>query len=305
MTNRSVYDGDGERLDTFLSKAADVSRSHAKKLIDDNLVTVNDKSEKASYLLKCGDVILYKREEPKPLDVRPVNIPVEIIYQDDDLAVINKPQGLTVHAGCGTDENTLVNALLYSLDHLSGINGVLRPGIVHRIDKDTSGVLLVAKNDKAHLSLANQIEKKICKRNYLALLHGSLKDDFGQIDTLIDRSTKDRTAFTVSKNKGKRAITDYKVIKRYKDFTLTEFSLHTGRTHQIRVHAKYLGHPVVGDPVYGPKKCPFKLCGQLLHAYKITFFHPATGEEMTFSAPLPDYFQVVLDALEKRERSTK
>lgn len=301
MTNEYLFNEDKERLDVFLAKASGVSRSHAKKLVDDGLVTVNGKPGKASYILKNGDKITCAMQEPKPLDVRPVDIPVDIIYQDDDLAVINKPQGLTVHAGCGTDENTLVNALLYSLDKLSGINGVLRPGIVHRIDKDTSGVLLVAKNDKAHLSLASQIEKKICKRKYLALLHGTLKQDEGTIDTLIDRSPKDRTAFAVSKAKGKRAITDYKVIKRYNDYTLAEFSLHTGRTHQIRVHAKYLGHPVVGDPVYGPKKCPFKLNGQLLHAYEITFFHPTSGEQMTFNAPLPDYFTQTLNKLTEKQ----
>lgn len=300
MNNEYLFNEDKERLDVFLAKASGVSRSHAKKLVDDGLVTVNGKMEKASFILKNGDKIFCVKEEPKPLDVRPVDIPIDIIYQDDDLAVINKPQGLTVHAGCGTDENTLVNALLFSLDKLSGINGVLRPGIVHRIDKDTSGVLLVAKNDKAHVSLANQIEKKICKRKYLALLHGTLKQDEGTVDTLIDRSPKDRTAFAVSKVKGKRAITDYKVVERYTDYTLTEFSLHTGRTHQIRVHAKYLGHPVVGDPVYGPKKCPFKLNGQLLHAYEITFFHPTSGEQMTFQAPLPDYFLQTLNKLKKQ-----
>lgn len=300
MNNEYLFNEDKERLDVFLAKASGVSRSHAKKLVDDGLVTVNGKTEKASFILKNGDKISCVKEEPKPLDVRPVDIPIDIIYQDDDLAVINKPQGLTVHAGCGTDENTLVNALLFSLDKLSGINGVLRPGIVHRIDKDTSGVLLVAKNDKAHVSLANQIEKKICKRKYLALLHGTLKQDEGTVDTLIDRSPKDRTAFAVSKVKGKRAITDYKVVERYTDYTLTEFSLHTGRTHQIRVHAKYLGHPVVGDPVYGPKKCPFKLNGQLLHAYEITFFHPTSGEQMTFQAPLPDYFLQTLNKLKKQ-----
>lgn len=298
MTKEFLFEGDKERLDVFFAKASGVSRSHAKKLVDDGLVSVNGKTEKASCVLKNGDKITATIEDPKPLDVRPVDIPIDIIYQDDDLAVINKPQGLTVHAGCGTDENTLVNALLFSLDKLSGINGVLRPGIVHRIDKDTSGVLLVAKNDKAHVSLASQIEKKICKRKYLALLHGVLKQDEGMIDTLIDRSSKDRTAFAVSKVKGKRAITDYKVVKRFKDFTLCEFSLHTGRTHQIRVHAKHLGHPVVGDPVYGPKKCPFKLNGQLLHAYEISFFHPTSGERMTFNAPLPDYFQAVLEKLD-------
>lgn len=289
----------GLRLDVFFAETSGLTRSHAKKLIDDGSVTVNEKHEKSGYTLKNGDIVRAVIEEPKPLDVRPVNIPIDVIYQDDDLAVVNKPQGLTVHAGCGTDENTLVNALLFSLDKLSGINGVLRPGIVHRIDKDTSGVLIVAKNDKAHVNLAAQIEKKICKRIYVALLHGVVKEDSGEIDTFIDRSPKDRTAFAVSKNKGKRAITDFRVLERFDGYTLAEFSLQTGRTHQIRVHAKYIGHPVVGDPVYGPKKCPFKLDGQLLHARQISFYHPTTGEFLTFEAPLPDYFRETLDKLKK------
>lgn len=301
MTHEFTVSGGKMRLDVFLSKEGKLSRSHAKKLVDEGSVTVNGRQEKASFTVSDGDKVVAVIAPPKPLDVRPVDIPIDIIYQDDDLAVINKPQGLTVHAGCGTDENTLVNALLYRLDKLSGINGVVRPGIVHRIDKDTSGILLVAKNDKAHLSLAEQIEKKTCKRCYYALLHGNLKEDSGRIDSLIDRSPKDRTAFAVSKTKGKRAVTDYTVVKRYGDYTLAEFSLLTGRTHQIRVHAKHLGHPVVGDPVYGPKKQPFKLNGQLLHAYKITFTHPTTGEQTTFYAPLPDYFDETLKKLERKQ----
>ena len=298
MIKKFTVETGGERLDSYLASVSDCTRSHVKKIIDEGEVLVNGKVAKGKTVVKEGDVIEFCVPEPKPLDVRPVNIPIDLVYQDGDLAVINKPQGLTVHAGSGTDENTLVNALLYALDSLSGINGVIRPGIVHRIDKDTSGLLVVAKNDNAHVSLASQIENKTCKRVYLALLHGNLKNDSGRIDNYIDRSQKDRTAFTVSKGqKGKRAITDYKVVKRYQGYTLCEFSLQTGRTHQIRVHSKHMGCPVVGDKVYGPKKCPFDLNGQLLHAFKLTFSHPSTGEQMTFSCDLPDYFTKVINAL--------
>ncbi len=294
----SVGGEKGARLDVFLSEKTGYSRSHIKKLIDDDKVKVNFLPEKCSYEVKTGDKVCFEEEPPKELGVKPVNIPLDIIYQDDDLAVINKPQGLTVHAGNGTGDDTLVNALLYSLDKLSGINGVLRPGIVHRIDKDTSGLLLVAKNDAAHISLASQIEKKTCKRYYLALLHGKVKQDEGRIDNFLGRDPKDRTSFAVL-SKGRRAITDYKVIKRYEGYTLTEFSLWTGRTHQIRVHSRFIGNPVVGDKTYGPKKCPFDLKGQLLHAYKITFTHPRTGEVMTFTCPLPDYFEKTLSKLKE------
>ena len=295
----TVQEGEGgDRLDSYLSVVSGFTRSHVKKVIDSGDVKLNGVVAKGKTLVKVGDVVEFFDQEPKPLDVRPVNIPLDVIYQDGDLAVINKPQGLTVHAGSGTDENTLVNALLYSLDSLSGINGVIRPGIVHRIDKDTSGLLVVAKNDRAHVSLASQIENKTCNRIYLALLHGNLKQDTGRVDNYIDRSQKDRTAFAVSKGqKGKRAITDYRVIKRYNGYTLCEFSLKTGRTHQIRVHSKHLGCPVVGDKVYGPKKCPFDLNGQLLHAYKLSFTHPSTGENVSFSCELPNYFQKVLNSL--------
>ncbi|MDE6105419.1 MAG: RluA family pseudouridine synthase, partial [Clostridia bacterium] len=232
--------------------------------------------------------------------VKPENIPIEIIYEDGDFAVVNKPQGMTVHMGNGNTEGTLVNALLYKLDALSGINGVIRPGIVHRIDKDTSGLLVVAKNDKAHLSLANQIAEKTCRRTYLALLEGNLKTDSGTVTTYIGRSPTDRVKMAVvPPDKGKLAITDYTVIKRYEGYTLCRFDLHTGRTHQIRVHAKHLGHPVVGDTVYGIKKQKFKLEGQLLHAFRLALVHPTTGREMTFEAPLPDYFTDVLSKLKE------
>lgn len=297
MITLTVENG-GVRLDAFIALKTELSRSHVKKITDEGGVLVNGKPQKGKYTVKEGDVIEFSLPELKLLDVKPVDIPLDIVYQDADVALINKPQGMTVHAGNGTDDNTLVNALLFALDSLSGINGVIRPGIVHRIDKDTSGLLIVAKNDKAHISLASQIESKTCKRIYLALLHGKVKEDSGVIDTFIDRSAKDRTAYTVS-TKGRRAVTDYRVIKRYEGYTLCEFSLRTGRTHQIRVHSKHLGNPVVGDKVYGPKKCPFNLEGQLLHAYSLTFTHPTTNEQMTFSCDLPEYFKKTLAKLKE------
>lgn len=299
--NITTYKVDCERkrLDIFLAEKGGYSRSHAKKLIDDGMVFVNGSIIKSGSSLKIGDEVVVKNPDPVRLDLTPQDIPIDIVYQDDDIAVINKQQGLTVHSGGGTNGGTLVNALLYHLDKLSGINGVIRPGIVHRIDKDTSGLLVVAKNDAAHVSLADQIQKKTAKRIYLALLEGNLKSDNGLIDTLITRSDKDRKLMAVSTSKGRRAVTEYKVIERYEGFTLCEFSLKTGRTHQIRVHAKYLGHPVVGDKAYGYKKQKFDLNGQLLHAYKLILKHPSSGEVMEFTAPLPYYFVNVLNKLKK------
>ena len=290
-----------ERADAFLSRVADMTRSHAKKLCDDGLVTSGGEVIKASRKLKSGETVEVVFEDAREVDLKPVDIPIDIVYEDEYLAVVNKPQGLTVHAGGGTKGDTLVNALLFHIGDLSGINGELRPGIVHRIDKDTSGLLVVAKCDKAHLSLSKQIQEKSCKREYLALLEGVVKGDNGHIDTLIGRSDKDRKLMSVQKTKGRRATTDYEVVKRYKEYTLCRFVLGTGRTHQIRVHAKYIGHPVVGDKAYGFKKQRFALDGQLLHAYKLTFTHPSSGERMTFEAPLPEYFIKVLDVLDKTE----
>lgn len=286
-----------ERVDVFLSLVADMSRNKVKKLIDDGFCKVNDKEVKSNKKLKTGDNVTLDVPDVEPVDIAPNDdIPLEIIYQDDDFAVINKQQGLTVHAGNGTANDTLVNALMSKLDNLSGINGEVRPGIVHRIDKNTSGLLIVAKNDKAHVNLAKQIETKQCKRIYTALLEGVLKTDDGRVETFIGRDEKDRTKMAVTKF-GRVAITDYKVLKRYEKYTLCEFSLQTGRTHQIRVHAKYLKHPVVGDPEYGYKNQKFNLNGQLLHAGKLVLTHPTTGKEMTFSAPLPDYFEKIIKIL--------
>ncbi|MBO4262196.1 MAG: RluA family pseudouridine synthase [Clostridia bacterium] len=290
----------GGRLDVMISSVTGKTRSAVKKLIDGKMVSVNGQSVKAGKTVRPGDKISVTEPDPVKLDLSPQDIPIDIIYEDEDIAVVNKPQGLTVHAGNGIKSGTLVNALLYRLDSLSGINGVVRPGIVHRIDKDTSGLLVVAKNDKAHLSLSEQIKNKTCSRIYIALLDGVVKDDSGIIATLIGRSDKNRTMMAV-KAKGRRAVTHYEVLKRYKNYTLCRFILETGRTHQIRVHAKYMGHSVVGDAVYGSKKQEFDLKGQLLHAQKLVLTHPTTLKRMEFEAPLPEYFETVLKKIKSTE----
>lgn len=296
----TVEDGPS-RLDIFLSEALSVTRSAAKKLIENDFVTVNGKIAKASREVSSGDLVEAQIPAPQKLDLTPQDIPLDIVYEDEDIAVINKPQGLTVHAGNGHLSGTLVNALLYRLKNLSSINGVVRPGIVHRIDKDTSGLLVVAKNDAAHLSLSEQIAEKTCSREYLALCDGIFKEDRGRVETYIGRCPSDRIKMAVvPQGKGKYAATNYEVVRRYAaGYTLVRFCLETGRTHQIRVHCRYLGHPITGDPVYGAKKQKFNLNGQLLHAFRLTLTHPRAGELMTFEAPLPDYFEAVLDKLEK------
>lgn len=289
----------GVRADVYLAEELDFTRSRVKKLCDDGYLTINGKVAKSNKVLKIGDVLQLTLPDSENLDITPENIPISIVYQDESIAVINKPQGLTVHAGNGTHGSTLVNALLYHLDNLSGINGVIRPGIVHRIDKNTSGLLVVAKNDIAHISLAKQLEDKTCRRVYVALLEGNLKTDSGKIQTFIERNPKDRTKMCVSSS-GRIAITNYKVLERFNGFTLCEFRLETGRTHQIRVHAKHLGHPIVGDPEYGYKNQKFKLNGQLLHARKLEFIHPKTQKKVSFECELPDYFQKIIDVLRSK-----
>lgn len=288
------------RVDVLLSERTDLTRSAVKKLADEGNVTVNGKTVKAGQILRVGTEVEILIPDPEPICAVPEDIPVEIVYEDADIAVVNKPQGMTVHAGAGNHEGTLVNALLFRLRHLSGINGKLRPGIVHRIDKDTSGLLVVAKNDAAHLSLSAQIAEKTCKREYFALLEGVVKEDNGTVSTEMGRDPKDRLKMAVlPEGKGRVAVTDFFVEKRFASNTLVRFSLHTGRTHQIRVHAKHMGHPVVGDPLYGYKKQRFALDGQLLHAFRLTLTHPVTGERMCFEAPLPDYFERVLTVLRR------
>lgn len=293
---KAVAESGGTRLDVFVAEKAECTRSHAKNLIEEGDVTVNGiKAAKSGALLKAGDVVVIVNPAPKELDLSPQDIPIEIVWQDEDFAVVNKPQGMVVHPAPGAYDNTLVNALLFKLSSLSGINGVARPGIVHRLDKDTSGLLVVAKNDFAHISLQKQIAEKSAKRYYYALVDGVVQKDSGEIRNFLARSTADRKKYAVAKD-GRLAITLYKVVKRYSAYTLMEYELKTGRTHQIRVHSRYIGHPVVGDRTYGGSDA-FGLNGQLLHAYKLVLTHPRTGEEMTFTAPLPDYFQSVLDKL--------
>ncbi len=289
---------EGKRADIFLSENTGNTRSKIKRQIDGGKIKINGEPCKAGRILKEGDLIEVEPLIEEELIVEPVDIPLDIVYEDECLAVINKQQGLTVHAGNGTGRETLVNALLSKMK-LSEAGGKIRPGIVHRIDKNTSGLIIVAKTDDAHLNLSRQIEKKSCQRKYYALLEGSLKDDGGVIETYIGRDKKDRTKMSVT-SAGKTAVTEYRVIKRYEGYTLAEFSLKTGRTHQIRVHCKYLGHPIVGDPEYGYQKQRFKLNGQLLHAHSITFVHPMTNKEMTFEAELPEYFTKVLGSLKHK-----
>ena len=293
------------RLDVFLSERLGVTRSAAKKMIDGGAVSVNGKPAKAAHPVAAGDAVEAGIPDPQVLDLTPQDIPISIVYEDDDVAVIDKPQGLTVHAGSGNLSGTLVNALLFRLKSLSTINGVVRPGIVHRIDKDTSGLLVVAKNDAAHLSLSAQIAEKTCRREYLALCDGVFKEDAGRVETYIGRSPADRTKMAVvPKEKGRYAATNFEVVRRFyaSGYTLVRFRLETGRTHQIRVHCKHLGHPIVGDPVYGSKKQRFRLNGQLLHACRLELTHPKTGERMAFEAPLPAYFSDVLEKLEREEQ---
>lgn len=286
------------RLDAFLyEQDSSFTRSHYKNLIVDGKVLVNDKGVKAGYALKTGDVVKVEMLPPVPLETLPENIPLDIVYEDEYLAVINKPKGMVVHPANGNWEGTLVNALLYNIKDLSGINGVIRPGIVHRLDKDTSGLLVVAKNDFAHVELSKQLADKTCKRVYLALLHGNLKEDSGIIKNNLGRDSKNRLRFAVVENGGKYAETHYKVLNRYREYCLVQFELKTGRTHQIRVHSKYLNHPIVGDDLYGGKS-KFKTDGQMLHAFKLCFVHPKTGKTMEFETELPDYFDKILQKLQ-------
>ena len=289
------------RLDTFLAQQMeDVTRSRLKKLIEGGQVCVDEKTvTKAGTEIRKGAQVIITIPEAVEYTAKAENIPLDIVYEDADFAVINKPKGMTVHVGNGNESGTLVNALLYALDRLSGIGGVLRPGIVHRIDKDTTGLLVVAKNDKAHVSLASQIAEKTCKRTYYALLEGNVKEDSGRIVTDIGRHPTDRLKMAVLPDgKGKIAITDYQVIAHFgSDFTLCRFDLQTGRTHQIRVHAKHMGHPIVADPVYGYKKQKIKGDGQLLHAFALELTHPTTGEKMMFNATLPPAFAEILTKL--------
>lgn len=279
----------GKRLDVFLlEKMPNFSRSHIKTLIENKFVEVDgSKPTKAGQILKEKSLVQVQIKQPEKISTSAENIPLDIVFEDEDLIVINKPQGLVVHPCSSTKNGTLVNGLLFHVKDLSGINGALRPGIVHRLDKDTSGLLVVAKNDFAHKSLAEQIKNKSCRRQYLALLEGNLKDDEGTIETFIKRDPKDRKKMSVQSS-GRVAITNFKVIERFEKTCLVQFDLKTGRTHQIRVHAKHLHHAIVGDKLYGHEIKG--LNGQLLHAFRLSFVHPRSKKDMTFEAELPQYF---------------
>ncbi|MEG1923561.1 MAG: RluA family pseudouridine synthase [Clostridia bacterium] len=292
---------EGERIDVFVAHSAEfITRAHAQKLIDGGYVLINGIVCKSKKIVKENDIIDIEFPLPVEIDIKPQDIPIDIVYEDSELAVINKQQGLTVHPANGVYTDTLVNALLFRFKDLSGINGAIRPGIVHRLDKDTSGLMLVAKTDRAHNLLAQEIATKECKRVYYALLEGIIKEDEGFIDEPIGRNPKDRKQMAVVSN-GRSAQTAWTIVKRYRNNTLVRFELKTGRTHQIRVHSKFIGHCVVGDKVYGFKNQRFKLEGQLLHSKEITFRHP-NGEIMYFESELPDYFKKVLDILDKTDK---
>ena len=285
----------GNRLDKALADLTELSRSQANEAIKAGTVLVNGKPAKAKYAVKEGDVITYVLPEEEVLEYKAEDIPLDIIYEDADVAVVNKPQGMVVHPSAGHTSGTLVNALMYHVKDLSSINGVVRPGIVHRIDKDTSGLLMIAKNDKAHNALAAELKDKKSLRKYVAIVHGNLPNDRGVIEAPIGRSDKDRKKQAVTA-KGKPAVTRFTVLERFGNYTLVELQLETGRTHQIRVHMAYIGHPVAGDPLYGPRKT-LKGHGQFLHAKTLGFTHPTTGELVEFTAEEPAIFKETLEKL--------
>lgn len=292
----------GIRLDKYLSEVSELSRTRVQELSKNGEIFVNGKSEKPSYKVEVGDVIECDVPENEELQIQAEDIPLDILYEDEDVIVINKPKGMVVHPAPGNYSGTLVNALLFHCKDLSGINGVIRPGIVHRIDKDTTGCLVVAKNDEAHVNLAKQLENKTCHREYMALVDGSIANEAGVIDAPIGRDRRDRQKMTVTPTNSKEARTHFVVKERFHHNTLLDCSLETGRTHQIRVHMKYINHPVTGDEKYG-KKCKYMdTQGQCLHAYKLTFNHPKTHKHMSFVAPLPDYFNELLEILRHEDK---
>lgn len=287
----------GTRADVFLAAKLSVSRSNMQKLLEDGRVKRGEKIIKANYKVRAGEMFVVDIPEPEPIEAVPENIPLDIIYEDDDVVVLNKARGMVVHPAPGNYTGTLVNALLYHCSNLSGINSAIRPGIVHRLDKDTSGIMIVAKNDAAHISLSQQIQSKTAVRTYLAVVRGNIKTDSGTIETQIARDKTDRKKMAVVKEGGRDAITDYEVLERFGKYTLVRCKLRTGRTHQIRVHMEYLGYPLVGDPKYSPMKTPFGIKGQALHSHTLEFTHPRTGERMKFEAPLPEDMHKIITRL--------
>lgn len=294
-----VVQQDGKRLDKYISEQnTELSRTMIQKLIDENQVLVNSKPQKASYKVQCKDEIIINIPEPKETNLKSQDIPLDIIYEDNDILVVNKAKGMVVHPAVGNPDGTLVNAIMaHCKDNLSGIGGELRPGIVHRLDKDTSGLLIIAKNDKAHIKLSEQIKNRKVKKVYLALVRGVIPENEATINMPIARSTKDRKKMAVDKN-GKVAITHFKVLKRFEKYTYVQVTIETGRTHQIRVHLSEIGYPVVGDYTYSNGKNEFNVEGQMLHAKSLDFVHPITGEYMHLEAPLPEYFVDILNRLE-------
>ena len=287
-----------KRLDIFLTGEAEgYTRSHIQRLVGEGRATVNGVIVRASYKVKQGDLVRLEIPEPEGMETKAEKIPLDIYYEDNDVIVLNKPRGMVVHPAPGNYSGTVVNALLYHCRDLSGINGVLRPGIVHRLDKDTSGLIMVAKNDAAHVSLARQLKDRQITRIYLALVHGKVKDASGVIDAPIGRDPKNRQKMAVVHKNSKHAVTNYLVLSRYAGYTYLRLKLETGRTHQIRVHMSYIGHPVVGDLKYGPSRPHFNLAGQFLHAAVIGFIHPRTGAYLEFEAPLPDELEAILSGL--------
>ena len=296
----TVENQEGERIDRYLSEEMeDRSRSYIQKLIKDQYVIVNQKPVKANYRLSLGDMVEITLPEAKEPDIIPENIPLDILYEDQDIIIVNKPKQMVVHPAPGHYSGTLVNALMYHCgQELSGINGTMRPGIVHRIDMDTTGSLIVCKNDMAHQSLSDQLKVHSIKRVYVAIVHGNIKEDNGTVNFPIGRHPTERKKMSIHTKNGRNAITHYKVLERFGEYTYIQCALETGRTHQIRVHMASIGHPLVGDQVYGPRKCPFpKLQGQTLHAKTLGIIHPRTGEYLEINAPLPDYFIELLDRL--------
>lgn len=287
----------GMRADVALAQLLEITRSNMQKLLEEGRAVRGQKVIKSNYRVKAGEEILVNLPEPQPLDVQPEDIPLDIIYEDDDVVVVNKARGMVVHPAAGNYNGTLVNALLYHCKNLSGINGVIRPGIVHRLDKDTSGIMICAKNDSVHLSLSEQIQSKTAQRTYLAVVRGNVKNDSGIIETQIARDKNDRKKMAVVTEGGRQAITEYEVAERFGKYTVVKCRLKTGRTHQIRVHMEYLGYPLVGDPKYSPMKTPFAINGQALHSLTLSFTHPRTGERLTFEAPLPEDMKKILTRL--------
>lgn len=288
-----------KRIDAFISEKTEYSRTAVQRLIEENRITVNEKKEKASYKVQKGDIIEIEEEPAKEIELKAQDIPLQILYEDSDIIVVNKPKGMVVHPANGNPDGTLVNAIMsICKDSLSGIGGEIRPGIVHRLDKNTSGAIIIAKNDKGHINLSEQLKNHQIKKTYIALVRGIVKENNATINMPIARSKKDRKKMDVDKN-GKEAITHFKVLKRFSDCTLLEINIETGRTHQIRVHLSHIGYPIIGDDVYSNGKNKWNIEGQCLHAKSLDFKHPITGKSMHIEAPIPEYFEKIIEEIDK------